>query len=438
MASWAPALGKRQAQPLIELIGLLALRPLHFLISAPWVVLLFALAAMLLRPPNLEFYFLDRIALVVLIFVVLLRALLLRQSLWIHGPVSWPLLALLLLAFSGLIAQPYDAANWSLFAAKWLVPFLLYHAAGIVFTDPSSLRRLELFGLIVFAYLLFIAVAFLLGARELIFPSFIVDSSLGMHSDRARGPFLQAVANGVSLNLLGLLALNSYRRRILPRVLAWLFTLAFPLAILATKTRAVWLSSGACLVWLFVSASDPRIRRAIKSTAIVIALGALLSLCFADSGGCLTARLSDQSPLDYRAAVYRAGWQMFLEKPLFGWPSEQIQPELASRITDFHVETYILHNTYLELAVNYGILGLSLYLWMMLQLFLLSRTPTLLSPVDGFTDRQFRSVWPLFILVFALNASFVVMNYQFVSGLLFTLAGILAAQNRQNTLAANS
>jgi len=35
------------------------------------------------------------------------------------------------------------------------------------------------------------------------------------------------------------------------------------------------------------------------------------------------------------------------------------------------------------------------------------------------------------VLVFILNASFVVMNYQFVSGLLFTLAGILAAQNRR-------
>jgi hypothetical protein len=34
--------------------------------------------------------------------------------------------------------------------------------------------------------------------------------------------------------------------------------------------------------------------------------------------------------------------------------------------------------------------------------------------------------------VYLLNASFVVMNYQFVNGLLFTLAGLLAAQNRRD------
>jgi hypothetical protein len=32
--------------------------------------------------------------------------------------------------------------------------------------------------------------------------------------------------------------------------------------------------------------------------------------------------------------------------------------------------------------------------------------------------------------VYLLNACFVVMNYQFVNGLLFTFAGILATQNR--------
>jgi putative inorganic carbon (hco3(-)) transporter len=392
---------------------------------------------MLLRPPNLDFYFVDRMALAVLGFAVLLRALLLRQSLWNRSSVAWPFLALLLLAFASLVGQPYDSASWSLFAAKWLVPFLLYHAAGIVFADETSLRRLELFLLITFAYLLFIAIAFLLGAHELIFPTFILDPNLGIHADRARGPFLQAVANGVSLNLLGLLALNSYRRGRLRGVVAVLFMFAFPLAILATKTRAVWLSSATCLLWMLLCSRDPRVRLAAKYMAVLVILGALF-LCFANADSGLSSRLEDQSPLDYRAAVYDAGWQMFLEKPIFGWPSPQIQSELASRITDFHVDTYILHNTYLEIAVNYGLFGLLLYLWMMLQLFRLSRAPRLPLQVDAFADRQFRSLWSLLILVFALNAAFVVMNYQFVSGLLFTVAGILAAQNRQNRLAFNS
>ena len=48
-----------------------------------------------------------------------------------------------------------------------------------------------------------------------------------------------------------------------------------------------------------------------------------------------------------------------------------------------------------------------------------------------FLDDQFRSVWPLLVAVYLFNGCFVVMNYQFVNGLLFTIAGMLAAQNRQ-------
>jgi len=39
-----------------------------------------------------------------------------------------------------------------------------------------------------------------------------------------------------------------------------------------------------------------------------------------------------------------------------------------------------------------------------------------------------RSVWSLLVCVYLVNAMFVVMNYPFVNGLLFTFAGILAAK----------
>ena len=141
-------------------------------------------------------------------------------------------------------AQPNDAETWSLFAAKWLVPFTLYQLATYIFTDATSLRKFETFSLIVLGYLSLTAILFMFDAKEFIFPRYILDEGLGYHADRARGPFLQAVANGVALNLLGLVALNSFRRKRLRGVLAILFLVALPLAIVATKTRAVWLSFG--------------------------------------------------------------------------------------------------------------------------------------------------------------------------------------------------
>jgi hypothetical protein len=54
------------------------------------------------------------------------------------------------------------------------------------------------------------------------------------------------------------------------------------------------------------------------------------------------------------------------------------------------------------------------------------------APREGvFLDDQFRAVWPVLVAVYLFNGCFVVMNYQFVNGLLFTIAGTLAAQNRQ-------
>jgi O-antigen ligase len=412
-----------------------AFRPLHALLASPSLLLLATLTAMLFRPPDLKLYDLDRLAFLLLVFAVLLRALLLRQSLRITGPVTWPMLGLLLLAFGGALARPYQAETWSVLAAKWVVPFAVFHMASLIFDDEASLRRFEKFFLVVLAYLSVIAILFLADVKCLIFPSFILDKSLGIHADRARGPFLQAVANGVTLNLLGLIALDSFRRRRLRGLLALLFLGALPLAILATKTRAVWISFAASVVALLFISSSRRIRRACLGLVLAGGLGLLCVLTFQNVNRSLSARLEERSPVEFRMAVYRAGWDMFRAKPILGWGAAQLQPDLERRISNFHQEKFYFHNTFLEIAVKYGLVGLGLYLWMLFDLLQLGRARhgSTFPPQGTFLDSEFRPLWPVLIAVYLLNACFVVMSYQFVNGLLFTLAGILAAQNRTQT-----
>jgi hypothetical protein len=212
MSTTAQITSRNSVPALAHGIVVAAFRPLHALVAAPAILFLITLAVMLFRPPDLQFYWLDRIAFLLLLFVVLLRMLALRRKATIAQPAMWPMAMLLLLGFGSLLAQPYDPQSWSVFAAKWVVPFAFYHLAGYVFDNPASLRRFETFTLIVLAYLSLIAILFLFGAKELIFPRYILDEGLGIHVDRARGPFLQAVANGVTLNMLGLIALDSFRR----------------------------------------------------------------------------------------------------------------------------------------------------------------------------------------------------------------------------------
>lgn len=387
---------------------------------------------MLFRPPDIQLYDLDRIACLLLVIVVGLRALLLRQSLRPPQMVTWPLLGLIMLAISDALTQPYQAEVWSVLAAKWVVPFAMFYMAGLVFQSTDSCRGLELFLLIVLAYLSVTAILFLFGMKSLVLPPFVVDESVGIHADRARGPFLQAVANGVTLNLLAIVALDGFRRKRLHGGLALLFFIALPLAILATKTRAVWLSFAASafiVPWVGVN-------RRIKAVCVGLMLAAAAALAFAftfnDLDESLLERFEERSPVEFRLAVYRAGWDMFCSKPLLGWGAAQMQADLDKRISGFHQEEFFVHNTFLEIGVDYGLAGLALYAWLIADLIRLgvrSRAPAWL-PGGTFLDRDFRLLWPILIAVYLLNACFVVMNYQFVNSVLFTLAGILAAQNR--------
>jgi len=411
-------------------------RPLQALLAAPSAVFITTLAIMLFRPPDLQFYSLDRVALFALIFVVLLRTFVVQQSPWIPGPVTLPIFGLVLLALSSVLAESYEAQNWSLFAAKWVVPFTLYHLAGLVFQDANSVRRFEIFSILILAYLSLTAVFFLIDARSLIFPRYILDESLGIHADRARGPFLQAVANGVTLNLLGLIAMDSFRRRRLRGLLALLFAAALPVAILATKTRAVWASfAGSLLVVPFFSSSS-KVKRACLCILVASGICITTFLVFGDTNTSLSDRLQERGPVEFRMGMYAAGWEMFLDKPLLGWSADSIQPELARRISDFHPPYFLFHNTYLEIAVKHGLLGLALYVWVIIDLFRLGarRRKFVPAPDGNFLDAEFRSLWPVLVIVYLVNASFVVMSYQFVNGLLFTIAGILASQNRRARL----
>jgi O-antigen ligase len=406
---------------------------LHGFINAPVLVFLAALTAMLFRPPDLKSFPLDRVAFVALVGCVGFRLCFDRQRLRSY-PATWPLLALMLLGLWSVLAQPYDPQAWSLLAAKWMVPFILFHVAGIVFRDQCSLRKLEMFSMIVFAYLAAISAFYLADAKFLIFPRFILDEGIGIHADRARGPFLQAVANGVCLNLLGLIALDSFRRKQLRGLLAALLFLATPLAFLATKTRAVWLSAAISIAFLAFFGFDRRVRRVALALCALVALGIGGSLLYRINSGSMADRLEDRSPVHFRVVMYETGWQMFTEKPLTGWSGwnggHNLQTEIALRVWEFHPEYYVFHNTYLELAVERGLVGLGLYAWLMVCLFRLSRVrPNLTDGEPHFLDSQFRKLWPLMLGVYLLNASAVVMNYQFVNGFLFTIAGILSAQN---------
>jgi O-antigen ligase len=405
--------------------------PIHLLMAAPSVLFLAALTAMLLRHSDVSFFEIDRIAFGLLVVGVVARAVVLRQNLFIFERTTWPMLGLTALAIAGVIGQPFDSESWSLLASKFIVPFALFHVAALVFTEERRIRQFEIFAWVVLAYLSFTAIAFLVGAHSLIFPRFILDEGLGSNADRARGPLLQPVANGVSLNMLGVLAFLSYRRATVRGVAAAALLVPVPFAILATMTRTVWLSFAGTVLALIVLSKDRTVRRAGAAMLLVAGAGIWLALNSAGFGGALRDRIEERGPVDFREAMYVGGWQMFLERPLTGWGFHQMPSELPRFVSGYSEKVLYPHNTYLELLVENGIMALALYAWLMWELWRLSRGAIPASEKNGFLDAQFHRLWPILLLVYWVNAALVVMSYQFVNGLLFTMAGMLAAQRRR-------
>src|SRR5208337_1382120 len=301
----------------------------------------------------------DRIAFGILVFFIALRALTLRQKLPFFAGLTLPMIALASLAIIRVLREPFDAQIWSVIASKYIVPFALFHLAVLVFRGKSQRKHFEIFVIIVLAYLVFIAIAFLVDARALIYPRFILDESLGFHPDRARGPFLQAVANGVSLNILGIVVLALSQKRKIIAGLLWLF---LPLAVLATMTRAVWIAFAVSSV--VVGFRLVKRRRLAVCTLLAVAgfvVGLAISLSDHSLKTALWDRTGERGPVEARLAVYDAGWAMFQERPFSGWAAGGMYAELARRMEGYHLRTFYVHNTYLALLVEFGVPGLALY-----------------------------------------------------------------------------
>jgi O-antigen ligase len=411
-----------------------ALCPLQILTAAPSWLFLLTLTAMLFRHPDARFYQIDRVAFGSLVVGVLVRAVVMRQRLFTIDGGAWPMTGLILLALISLAGQPFDHEAWNLLASKFIVPFTLFHLAGLVFTEERYFRQFEIFAVIVLAYLSFTSIAFLCGADWLIYPKFILDESLGFHADRAGGPLLQAVANGVSLILLGVLGWHAYRRGRMRGVKMILLLGSVPIAILATMTRTVWLTfAGTVLALVFLSKN--RAFRIAVVAAVAAAVGLAIVMGSTDFARTLTDRLEERGPVEYRAAVYAGGWEMFLERPWLGWGFHQMPAELPRHVSGYDEKVLYPHNTYLELMAEHGVAGLGLYLWLMWELWKLRRVSPPGREERGFLNAGFHRLWPVLLLVYWVNAAVVVMSYQFVNGVLYTIAGMLAAQRRRREMA---
>jgi O-antigen ligase len=231
------------------------------------------------------------------------------------------------------------------------------------------LNGLALFGV----YLAATAIAERLGVPQLVFPSYISSPEHFEFLGRARGPFLNPVANGLFLTC-GLCAL----------LLAWprcgklaRFCIAaaaglFAVALYSTLTRSVWLGAMASL-FLLAGLRLPR-KWFLTLLGAATVVGCLV---VATQWEDLKAFKRDkfvsvddmQRSASLRPILATVAWQMFQDRPLFGCGLGRYQQACLEYVSQRQANMpldvardYVQHNVALALLAETGLIGAGLFL----------------------------------------------------------------------------
>ena len=285
-------------------------------------------------------------------------------------PVHWLLAVAAIYALtSAVLAGTLDfpQSRFALIDRFSLLGFVLFFVAPKAYREARD-RQILLGTLVALGgYLGLTALFETVGPSALILPSYIDDPSVGIHHDRARGPFAEAAANGLSLYACAIaatIAAFTWRDRRW-RTVAMVVVGLCALGILMTVTRAAWIASGAASVVTLLLV--PEARRFVIPAVAAAAAGVLLAFAFIPGLQSQAEERADEDrPIWDRQNATAAAFRMLQEKPLlgFGWGRFRTDSRDYYRQTQDYPLTgqRNLHNVYLSNAVELGLIGAVLWL----------------------------------------------------------------------------
>jgi putative inorganic carbon (HCO3(-)) transporter len=265
---------------------------------------------------------------------------------------------------SMLIHGSYTGSDgeWDLFSIMrgYGFPFVAYFVAR---REARAAKQLQPFlvGLgFIALYFVLTGMAQLLGLHQLVFPQFILDPELGVHSGRPRALFLNASAYGLAIATSLPLLIWLYFTDRAPRRYLWpLVAVLSVVPLLYTLQRAAWLSA---IVALAVTVLAWPKRRVILTGVFVFCAGwGLVSASDAVIRQ-LEARLEEQATIDFRFEHIEAGWALFRENPVLGVGINRFGLEAAKHFFSGSALLGNAHNTWITLLAELGLIGFFTFL----------------------------------------------------------------------------
>lgn len=305
-----------------------------------------------------------------------------------------------------------------------VVPFALFFVAPAAFRTER--QRLYLLATLVAlgAYLGVIAVLEVTGPEALVIPHYITDPNVGIHADRARGPFVEAGANGLALFICGVagaIGLRMFRSN-WARVAAGSVALLSAVGVVLTLTRQVWLAAAAGTIVALAFA--PSLRRYLPLAVAGLVTVALGTLFFVpDLSKKADERAGDKSPVWDRLNSDKAAAQMVEQRPLlgFGWGTFGARSPDYYRVAKDYPLTAVssVHNVFLSNAAELGLLGALLWLGASLVAFL--------GPMRGRAPpglELWRAGLVAVVVAWVVQANFTPLSYAFPNSMLWLWAGV--------------
>ena len=311
-----------------------------------------------------------------------------------------------------------------------IIPFVMFCLAPLLFRQAKQRNFLLLVLVVLGGYLGLVAVLEGVGLTRLVLPSYIRNPNIGLHYGRARGPFLESAADGLSLFMCGVAAvvgMKVWQTRGTRLACAAVAALC-GLGVIFTLTRAVWV--GAAVAGVATMLVSPRTRRWIAPTAVIGGLAVVAVVFFVPGlSSKVQGRTQDQLPVWDRYNTNDAAIRMVRAKPIFGfgWQTFVSKGPAYMRQAGNYPLTGAgneVHNVFLSHAAELGLVGF--LLWTLALFGAVGGAIVRRGPPDLAPWRY--GLFAIFI-AFLIVANLGPLSYAFPNVLLWTWAGIAGADH---------
>jgi O-antigen ligase len=321
--------------------------------------------------------------------------------------------------------------NW--FARMFVIPLGLFVLLRRVALSPSELRALFLVVAVMGIYIAAMSVFEVFGWHSLVVPPWLRDNH-PFGTGRAGGLAMQPEWNAIDISLafcvLLLLRLN---RDQATGGVGWLAGCGLCLlAIYFTYTRGAWLGlvvGGVPLFWQMSAARGVTVRRRALFVASALGFTALAVFFPTDI---LQARTSDADTVYFRFNLWVAGLRLAAEHPLLGVGFGQFSSHVGSYVRELgwippmtgpgqEFGGNLAHNTLVSVAAELGLLGLTLYVFIISGVYRAARAAA------GTAWGQPGRSWVAgFTLVYHTNVQFITAHWLTSNLLYFGIMGAIA------------